>query len=84
MHSNVPFLGCGQNSMLTENAKSGVVATYSHISKPNTSRKRVFFILFSLSGVVGQSSIDSAVPGGRGVVAGEQEFMLKHFRRCSQ
>jgi len=59
--------------MLTENVKSGLVATYNHISEPKASQKGIFFILFSLSGVVRQSSLESTMPEDRGVIVGEQE-----------
>ena len=69
--------------MLTENIKSGLVATYNYISKPKASQKGIFFISFSSSGIVGQSSLESTMPGDRGVVVGEQEVILKQFRKCS-
>jgi len=63
--------------MLTENVKSGLVATCNHISKPKASQKGIFFISFSSSGVVGQSSLKSTMPEDRGVIVGEQEVILK-------
>ena len=69
---NLPGLCENWDRIFTAYVRSGRVATYSHINDPNASRYGVFAISLVSCDVVGQSSINSELPGGSGVEVGAQ------------
>jgi len=70
--------------LFTEKVILGLVATCNYINDPNTSWKDIFFISSASSGVEGQSSVEIARPGRKGIVTGKQRCMLNYLRRHSQ
>ena len=66
------------DKMLTVNDRSGLVATWSHMSKSSAEQYGMFFISSMSWAFVGQLLFSRISPGGSGVDAGVHPPMLKH------